>query len=112
MSANIVLIIVITSLATYISRFLGAFTSEIIPCSLFGLVDFSSSFLVYSSLILRGWSQTQPTQQSVLVAAQRQLRKIFFGLDPDYGKIHFRVVVVVEYSFMIFSFLQLSILRN
>ena len=30
MSANIVLIIVITSLATYISRFLGAFTSEII----------------------------------------------------------------------------------
>ena len=30
MSANIVLIIIITSLATYISRFLGAFTSEII----------------------------------------------------------------------------------
>ena len=30
MSVNIVLIIVITSLATYISRFLGAFTSEII----------------------------------------------------------------------------------
>ena len=30
MSANIILIIFITSLATYISRFLGAFTSEII----------------------------------------------------------------------------------